>query len=198
MNGTLPFSATLNGKWKFVGHVEQFRGSLLLLSVHNFICANCQSTPLSLPLSFPALQAHMLACFWNGSLKGLSRVSRQQLWFMPRWKPSLYGLYRTMNVSSKLCQLPSITGKNNLTIGPSSTTGSHSPAHNLFQPAQNNVKHNFMWSADYEDEEQLERHSFRCEFESKSKYRNVLISTIPINKIPNAVEHLETVNTTVY
>lgn len=43
--------------------------------------------------------------------RAYSCVSQQQLWFMPQWKPSLYGLYRTMNVSSKLCQLPSITGE---------------------------------------------------------------------------------------
>lgn len=112
LNGTLP-SATLNGKWKFVGHVEQFRSAFCHCPCTiSFVQTASPHLPLSFSLFLCLASWHTCLLAPEMALwRPYSGASRQQLWFMPQWKPSLYGLYRTMNVSSKLCQLQSITVK---------------------------------------------------------------------------------------
>lgn len=126
----------------------------LPLSVHDFICANCRSTPLS---RSPALQAHMLARSRNGPLKGP--------WLCVSATVVIYAPVEAISLrpaSDYECQFQSVPAsihhqKTNLTIGLSSTTGSRPPAENPLHPTQNNVKHCFVPCTDYEDEDQLQQ-----------------------------------------
>ncbi len=124
------------------------------LPLHNFICAKCQSTPLLLTFSVSPCKHTCSLASEMALWRACGSVSLQQLKFMPQWKPSLYGLYRTMNVSSKPCQLPSITRK---TIWQWVWVRAHiltRPLKNPFHPAQNNVRQNFIWSFDYKEDDQ--------------------------------------------
>lgn len=169
LNGTLPFSATLNGKGKFVGHVEQLR-SLLLLSVHNFICANCQPTPLALSLS----------CSLS-----FSPCKHTNACLLLKW-PSEEALAMCLCNSCDLCPGGSHLSMDRTRLWmsvPSCARCHPSPEKQSWQqawvqlqlltrPLKSNVKHNFICSIDFEDENRLKYNSMRGEFKPRSNHRN--------------------------